>query len=165
MFDPFGRKGKRPTVAADIVVFAKKDKKLHVLLIKRGMPPYKGKWCLPGGFMEWGETCEETAARELFEETALKPPRLRQIGAFSRHGRDPRGTVVSVAFMTVLKSGKNKLKAGDDAAEADWFPLSGLPPLGFDHQEIIAAAQAAARAFAFAATRAKVRGCKKAFAK
>lgn len=105
------------------------------------MPPYKGRWCLPGGFMEWGESCEQTAARELFEETAVRAPRLRQIGAFSTPGRDPRGSIVSVAYLAVLKNEKVRPLAGDDAAQAEWFPLSKLPPLGFDHAQIIAAAK------------------------
>ncbi|MFO0780389.1 MAG: NUDIX hydrolase [Candidatus Gracilibacteria bacterium] len=103
--DVYGREGKRPTLGADSVILVKSPTAASgwkVLLIERGHEPYKGKWALPGGFMEWGESCEQAAARELEEETSLKNVELKQLGVFSKPGRDPRGTIVSVAFWGVV---------------------------------------------------------------
>jgi len=137
MPDIFGREGKRPTVACDLVIISREAGDLNVLLVKRGQEPFKGMWALPGGFMEWDESCEETAARELFEETGVKDVELKMVGVFSEPGRDPRGTIVSVAYLGVVDGGDLELNAGDDAAEAAWFKLSDLPDLGFDHSEIL----------------------------
>ncbi len=140
MNDLFGRDVPRPTVACDTVVFAQKDGDLQVLLIKRNHEPFKGSWALPGGFMEWGESCEQTAARELEEETGLKDLDLQQIGAFSEPGRDPRGTVVAVEFWTMLTNEqlqKAHIQAGDDAGDAAWFTVNKLPALAADHLQVL----------------------------
>ena len=116
----------------------------EVLLIRRGNEPFRGCWALPGGFMEMDETIEHCAVRELKEETGLVVPeeRIRMVGVFSRPGRDPRGRTVTVAY-SVDMEGCPVASSGDDAAEARWFPLGALPPLAFDHDEVIAAATAA----------------------
>jgi len=137
MTDFFGRKGKRPAVACDAVIFTKKNKELLVLLVKRGTEPYKGMWALPGGFLEWGESCEEGVAREIHEETGLRGLKFEELGAFSQPGRDPRGTVVSIAYTARASSKKMKVKGGDDAEEAAWCPVIQCPRLAFDHGKVL----------------------------
>ena len=118
----------------------------EVLLVRRGGEPFKGCWALPGGFMEMDETIEHCAVRELEEETGLRFAErdLRLIGVYSAPGRDPRGRTVTAAYRVELveQSAENgRPVAGDDAAEVRWWPLAALPPLAFDHAEIIAAAR------------------------
>jgi len=114
----------------------------EVLLVKRGNEPYKGCWALPGGFMEMDETIEHCAVRELQEETSLtvNEENLKLIGVYSAPGRDPRGRTVTAAYRIDIGDDV-KAAAGDDAAEVRWWPLEALPPLAFDHDEIIAAAK------------------------
>lgn len=142
MMDLFGREGKRPTVACDTVVFTMKDGVLCVLLVVRGHDPFKGMYALPGGFMEWGESCEEGARRELMEETGLAVDALEFVGVFSKPGRDPRGTVVSIEYMAVVEPEKAIIRAGDDAAEAEWVSVEKVPQLAFDHSEVFTQAMA-----------------------
>lgn len=137
MNELFGRSGKRPTVACDASVFTYIDGVLHFLVVKRGNEPFKGQIALPGGFMEWDESCEQCIARELEEETGLKGLKLEQIGAYSEPGRDPRGTIVSVSYMALIDADGVELRAGDDAAEAEWIPVEGHPLLAFDHETIL----------------------------
>ena len=115
----------------------------EVLLVRRGNEPYKGCWALPGGFMEMDESIERCAVRELMEETglAVDEKRLRLIGVYSAPGRDPRGRTVTAAYSIDVEDDP-QATAGDDAAEVRWWPVSALPPLAFDHAEIIAAALA-----------------------
>lgn len=115
----------------------------EVLLVRRGNEPYKGCWALPGGFMEMDENIERCAVRELMEETGLAADekRLRLIGVYSAPGRDPRGRTVTAAYRIDVVDDP-QATAGDDAAEVRWWPVSALPPLAFDHAEIIAAALA-----------------------
>lgn len=123
--------------AADIAVFGFFAGKVKLLFIERKREPFKGKWALPGGFVDIDEEVEDAAARELQEETSLTGLKLEQMHTFSRVGRDPRARVVTVLFMGVLQGGKNKLKAGDDAANAKWFDIEKLPKdLAFDHKEV-----------------------------
>lgn len=124
-----------PAVATDCVVFGFDGHEMRILLIERGIDPYKGMWALPGGFMNMDETAEECAIRELSEETGLKLSHLTQIGAFSAVNRDPRERVVSIAFYALAK--KTEVKGGDDAKSAKWISLNDLPPLAFDHDLII----------------------------
>lgn len=134
-----GTSGKRPTVGCDCAILTKKGAAWMVLLIERGHEPFKGKWALPGGFMEWNESCEQAAARELEEETSLKNVQLKLLGVFSKPGRDPRGTIISVAFIGVVdEQNAATAKGGDDAARTEWFPLDGHPALAFDHEDILA---------------------------
>lgn len=127
----------RPAVTCDVVLFGYDGSQLHVLLIERGLEPYRGHWALPGGFMHMDETLEQCAARELHEETGVSLVDLKQIGAFSSVHRDPRGRVITVAFLGLVNKSHYRLLAGDDAADARWFMLEALPPLAFDHDEII----------------------------
>lgn len=125
----------RPAVTADYVVITK-EAEARVLLIERGGEPFKGCWALPGGFMNMDETTEQCAFRELEEETGMKIGEVHQIGAYSRVDRDPRGRTITVAYLAVVDA-PIAVKGQDDAAKAQWFPLSALPELAFDHEEIM----------------------------
>ena len=129
----------RPMLTADCVVVRHRA---EVLLVRRGNEPYKGFWALPGGFMEMDETIEHCAVRELQEETDLTvgEESLKLIGVYSAPGRDPRGRTVTAAYRIDI-SDDVKAAAGDDAAEVRCWPLEALPPLAFDHDEIITAAK------------------------
>ena len=120
-----------PKVAVDGVVI--KDRK--ILLVKRGKDPFKGKYALPGGFVEYGERVEDAVIREVFEETNVKVKIKDLLGVYSDPNRDPRGHVISIAFLLEYVSGEPT--GGDDAAEAGWFDMDNLPPLAFDHDKII----------------------------
>ena len=133
----------RPMLTADCVVVRSGS---EVLLVRRGGEPFKGCWALPGGFMEMDETIEHCAVRELEEETGLRfaEQDLRLIGVYSAPGRDPRGRTVTAAFRVECgerRAESGEAVAGDDAAEVRWWPLAALPPLAFDHADIVAAAQ------------------------
>lgn len=125
----------RPAVTADCIVITK-EAEPKVLLIERGGEPFKGCWALPGGFMNMDETTEQCAFRELEEETGLKIGEVHQIGAYSRVDRDPRGRTITVAYLAVVDA-PIAVIGQDDAAKAQWFPLSALPELAFDHEEIM----------------------------
>ncbi len=125
----------RPSIATDIVIFSVLEdgssvnirklpkKSLKVLLIKRASYPYRDCWALPGGFARSGEDVAETARRELFEETNVKDAWLQPVGIYGRTGRDPRGWIVSNAFMALMDGEKCSLRAGTDAWEARWFTV------------------------------------------
>lgn len=130
-----------PTVTTDCVIFGFDGKRLHILLIERGLEPYKGSWALPGGFLKMDETVEEGAARELYEETRVKDIYLEQFRVFSTVDRDPRERVITVAFYALVRQTDYRILAGDDAARASWFDMDELPPLAFDHEEIITQAR------------------------
>lgn len=115
-------------VAVDIVVFSIHQHRLKVLLIQRGIPPFKGQYALPGGFVLAGETLEAAAFRELREETGTENVYLEQLYTFGDPKRDPRGRVVTVAFYALVPSDKSPLIAGTDAAAAEWFLVDELPP-------------------------------------
>lgn len=125
----------RPSVTADIVVFrlrtAASDNyrqnastKLSLLLIQRGGHPFRGCWALPGGFLNPGETIEQCALREIEEETAVKPASLMSVGMFSEPDRDPRGWIISNAFVSIIGEEQVRQQSGDDAADAQWFDVS-----------------------------------------
>jgi len=125
----------RPSVTADCVVITNESQP-KVLLIQRGNDPFKGQWAFPGGFMDMDETTEQCAIRELEEETGLVVSDLHQIGAYSKVDRDPRGRTISVAYLAIID--KPVIVHGqDDAAKAEWFLLSALPELAFDHADIM----------------------------
>ncbi|SDO62206.1 8-oxo-dGTP diphosphatase [Prevotella communis] len=126
----------RPAVTADCVVITK-EAEPKVLLIQRGADPYKGCWAFPGGFMNMDETTEQCAIRELEEETGLKVSTVRQIGAYSKVDRDPRGRTITVAYLAIIDK-PAQVTGQDDAAKAEWFHLSALPELAFDHADIMA---------------------------
>jgi 8-oxo-dGTP diphosphatase len=123
---------------ADVVVTTTDGR---VLLIERGWAPFKGQWALPGGHVDPGETSRAAAARELGEEAGVHtaPEELTQVGTWDAPDRDPRGRYVTVAYQLTVVSGTPAV-AGDDAVNARWWPLADLPPLAFDHAEIIHAA-------------------------
>jgi len=108
-----------------------------VLLVKRAGEPFRGKWALPGGMVEEGERAAEAAVREAREETGVEVRAVGLIGVFDAPGRDPRGRVVSVAYKCEFVGGE--IKKGSEALDAKWFPLAGLPELGFDHANVLAA--------------------------
>ncbi len=125
----------RPAVTADCVVMTNEPLP-KVLLIQRGAAPFKDAWAFPGGFMNMNETTEECAIRELEEETGLKVDTVHQIGAYSKVDRDPRGRTITVAYLAIVDSQK-KVIGQDDAANAEWFPITELPHLAFDHYDIM----------------------------
>jgi len=128
----------RPALTVDCVIFGYDSQKLDILLIKRGIEPFKGQWALPGGFVRMEESAEEAAIRELQEETGLLNVYMEQLYTFSQPDRDPRGRTVSVAFFALInKNDFLKPQGGDDASEAEWFNSKILPNLAFDHKEII----------------------------
>lgn len=111
----------------------------EVLLVKRRYPPFEGSWALPGGGVELDEDLEDAARRELLEETGIIAKDLRQFKTYGAPGRDPRCRVVSVVFWTILGDTEaDSTTAGSDAMETGWFPITGLPPLAFDHAKILA---------------------------
>jgi 8-oxo-dGTP diphosphatase len=129
------------TMTTDIVIFTIRDERLKILLIQRGNPPYQGKWALPGGLVEEDEDLDACAYRELEEETKVTGVVLEQLHAFGAPHRDPRGRLVTVAYYTLVRPERLKPKAASDAANVRWFAADALPPLAFDHSEIIAMAR------------------------
>jgi len=128
----------RPMVTADAVVFKCDKGGAKVLLIKRRGEPFINQWAIPGGFVGIDEEIEDAAVRELYEETGLAGIKLRQLHTFGKCGRDPRGRQITIAFIGIAEKGTEKLKAGDDAAEARWFDIEKLPEnLAFDHDEVL----------------------------
>lgn len=121
-----------PNVTTDCVIFGYDGNRLKVLLIERGIEPYKGCWAFPGGFLNMDEPAETGAKRELFEETGLTTASVRQFHAFSAPDRDPRERVITIAFYALVRI--SEVKGGDDAAKAEWFALDEIPPLAFDHK-------------------------------
>lgn len=111
------------------------NKDARILLIKRKNDPFKDKWALPGGFVEYGETTEKAVIREIFEETGLNTKIKSLLGVYSDPNRDPRGHTVSVVYILEVLDGT--LKGGDDASEAKFFQENQLPELSFDHDKII----------------------------
>ena len=132
-----------PSVTTDCVIFGFDGTRLNVLLIERGNDPYKGCWAFPGGFLNMDESALEGAKRELYEETGLRDAYIHQFHAFSAPDRDPRERVISIAYFALVRL--TDVKAGDDAAKAQWFPLDEIPPLAFDHDKMLRAALKALR--------------------
>ena len=124
-----------PSVTTDCVIFGFDGTRLNVLLIERGNDPYKGCWAFPGGFLNMDESALEGAKRELYEETGLRDAYIHQFHAFSAPDRDPRERVISIAYFALVRL--TDVKAGDDAAKAQWFPLDEIPPLAFDHDKML----------------------------
>ena len=128
----------RPMVSVDAMVFGFFRSEARVLLIQRGREPFKGKWSLPGGFVEMKEELEDAVERELAEETGIAGVPLEQMHAFGNVGRDPRGRQITIVYMGVATKGLARIKAGDDAAKVRWFGIEKLPDdLAFDHNEVI----------------------------
>lgn len=131
----------RPAVTTDCVIFSFDGTDLKVLLVQRGIEPYKNCWAFPGGFLRMDETAEEGAKRELQEETGLVAECIEQFHTFSDVHRDPRGRVVTIAFYALVK--QSEVKGGDDAQNAQWFSIKDIPHLAFDHDYILRLAQRA----------------------
>ncbi len=127
----------RPALTTDVVVFTIRDEGLEALLIRRGGEPFQGMWALPGGFVGAAETLEQSAMRELAEETGVRGVYLEQLYTFGDPDRDPRGRVVSVAHYALIPSDRLQLRAATDAQAIGWFPLDELPTLAFDHARIV----------------------------
>ncbi|MDE6856533.1 MAG: NUDIX hydrolase [Muribaculaceae bacterium] len=124
-----------PAVTTDCVIFGFDSEELKVLLIERGITPYKGHWAFPGGFLNPNETAEEGARRELREETGLDSAHIEQLHTYSTPDRDPRERVITIAYIALVRI--QDVRGGDDAADAGWFPVENVPPLAFDHGEIL----------------------------
>jgi 8-oxo-dGTP diphosphatase len=139
-------------LTADVVLLAPGDGDLQVLLIQRDKAPFRGAWALPGGFVNVGESPEDAARRELEEETDIRDVPLEQLHVFGDPGRDPRGHVVTVVFLGLLgpdwsaDQHPRHVEAGSDAADARWWSINDLPPLAFDHADILAYALQRVRA-------------------
>lgn len=123
-------------ISVDSVIFGFIEGKLKVALVKRKKPPFVGLWAIPGGFMEEGETVEDTALRELHEETGIKDVYLEQFGVYSKPGRDPRGPTITVALFALINAERSHLVATEDAEQAKWWPAYEVPKLAFDHDRI-----------------------------
>ncbi len=127
----------RPSVTVDCIIFGLDNDDLKVLLIERGHPPFQGSWAFPGGFVDINEPADLAAKRELQEETGIGDMYMEQLYTFSRPDRDPRGRVISIAYYALVKLDKYaQPKGSSDARRAEWFSISELPELAFDHQEI-----------------------------
>lgn len=126
-----------PAVTTDIVIFTVRDKQLKLLLIMRGGEPYKGKWALPGGFVQLDEDLETGARRELAEETGISGVYLEQLYTYGAVDRDPRERVITVAYSALIPSEKIQLRASTDAEAVGWFSMDELPELAFDHNNIV----------------------------
>lgn len=126
----------RPMVTADAAVFAFFDGRVRLLLIQRKRDPYRGRWALPGGFVEIDEDLPEAVARELAEETGLTGVCLEQLRTFGRPGRDPRGRTITVAYFGIAEKDWDRVQAADDAEHVQWFDIEDLPKMAFDHDEI-----------------------------
>ena len=133
---------RNPALTVDGVVLCRQAEEVlgdhfSVLLIERGRGPFKGRYALPGGFVDFGEDIKDAIHREIEEETGLTGLPFRQFRTFGRPDRDPRGHTVSVVYVAVLIGEPPKVAGGDDAASADWFPVKRLPDLAFDHAHIL----------------------------
>ncbi len=126
----------RPAVSVDVAIFSLRDKDLQILLVRRAHPPYQGRWAIPGGFIQAGESIDAAARRELREETSVQSVYLEQLYTFGAPKRDPRGHVITVAYFALVPA-EVTARAGDDAAEAAWHSIYQLPALAFDHDEIV----------------------------
>ena len=125
-----------PAVTTDCVIFGYDLREgLSVLLVQRGIEPFKGQWAFPGGFLRIDEDADTCARRELLEETDFKVVSFIQFGTFSDVNRDPRERVITIAYMALVRKGD--VQGGDDAADARWFPVTSVPPLAFDHDRIL----------------------------
>lgn len=130
----------RILVAVDCIIFGFDGEQLKALLIKRGFEPEKGKWSLMGGFVNKNESADEAAARVLSKLTGLENVYMEQIHCFSDVNRDPAGRVISIAYFALINIEEYSDQILKDH-EARWFPLNKIPPLIFDHREMVADAK------------------------
>lgn len=124
-------------LSVDAVVFGYEAGTISILLVKRKYEPFKGKWAIPGGFVLNNESLEEAVQRELKEETGIHINYLEQLYTFGNPERDPRNRVVSVAYFGLIKPSTFKIVADTDAEEVQWFKITDLPSLSFDHADIL----------------------------
>ena len=127
----------RPSVTVDVVIFSLVENALQVLLIKRKAPPFANMWAIPGSFVRMDESLEEAAVRALADETGVKDVYTEQLYTFGTPGRDPRTRVITVAYFALVPHDAIYHKPGRDTAEIGWFSILQLPPLAFDHAEIV----------------------------
>ena len=127
----------RPAVAVDCVVLGLDADDLKVLLVQRGVEPFRHAWALPGGFVLPEEDLDTAARRELHEETSIEDVYLEQLYTFGAPARDPRGRVITVAYYALAKLSDFRIQAATDAENVAWYPLADLPRLAFDHAAII----------------------------
>lgn len=123
-------------VSVDVVIFTLRQDDLQVLLVKRKVAPYAGRWAIPGGFVQVNEPLESAARRELEDETGVRDVYLEQLYTFGDPRRDPRGRVITVAYFALVPA-PLALKAGSDAADARWWSMYDLPAPAFDHARIL----------------------------
>ena len=126
-----------PAVTTDIVIFTIRQDELKVLLIKRALPPFKGEWALPGGFVNIDEDLDVAARRELEEETGVRDVYLEQLYTFGKPDRDPRERVITVAYYALIPSDRLEIRAASDAEAVGWFAMDEMPDLAFDHGGIL----------------------------
>lgn len=131
-------KYERPSVTVDVLMMSLRQRDLQILLIKRRSWPYEGMWAIPGGFINMDESLETAAKRELQEETGVQDVYLEQLYTFGDPGRDPRTRVITVVYFALLDSERLQVRAASDAANFGWFSVYELPPLAFDHEQIVA---------------------------
>jgi 8-oxo-dGTP diphosphatase len=127
----------RPALTVDCVVFGFDAGDLKVLLIQRGLDPFRGRWALPGGFVDLTESLEDAALRELREETGLTGVYHEQLYTFGDIDRDPRGRTVSVAYYALVALEGKPIAASTDASNVAWFAINEIPSLAFDHAKIL----------------------------
>jgi len=127
----------RPAVTVDCVLFGLDEEDLKVLLIQRDLEPFAGRWALPGGFVHIGESPEESARRELKDETGVKNVFLEQLYTFGHPDRDPREHIISIAYYALVNLNDHEILAATDAREAAWFEIDDIPNLAFDHDLIL----------------------------
>ena len=126
-----------PAVTTDVVIFTIRAEQLKVLLIKRALAPFQGEWALPGGFVHLDEGLDDGARRELEEETGVTGVFLEQLYTFGDPDRDPRERVITVAYYALIPSDRIELRAASDAEGVSWFGMDEIPPLAFDHGNIL----------------------------
>jgi len=124
-------------VTVDVVLIRQSVSGNQILLIQRKNEPFQKQWALPGGFVDENEDLADAARRELWEETGIRVAHVEQLKTFGKPYRDPRGHTISVAFLALVTDEKMVAMAADDAEDAKWFSVNGLPKLAFDHAEII----------------------------
>ena len=127
----------KPSVTVDMVIYTIHENDLKILLVKRGIEPFKDKWALPGGFVRIEESLEDAAKRELQEETGVKDVYLEQLYSFGEPKRDPRGRVITIAYIALVNSENVNLKSTTDVSEVQWFSIKKIPSLAFDHKKIL----------------------------
>jgi len=136
----------RPALTVDCIVFGlDAELELKIMLIKRDISPFQGEWAIPGGFVRMDETLEQAALRELQEETGIHDVFLEQLYTFGDLERDPRDRTITVSYYALINLVEQEIQAATDASEANWFRISEIPKLAFDHDRILQTAIARLR--------------------